>query len=26
VQDDPAGTPPPAIRGFRDVLAQWKRP
>lgn len=26
VLDDPSVTTAPAIRGFRDVLAQWKRP
>lgn len=27
VHDDPAATAqPPALRGFRDVLSQWKRP
>ncbi|MET4678161.1 flagellar biosynthetic protein FliO [Luteibacter sp. ME-Dv--P-043b] len=26
VQDDPGAATPPALRGFRDVLAQWKRP
>lgn len=26
VQDDPGAAAPPALRGFRDVLAQWKRP
>ena len=26
VQDDSGAAAPPALRGFRDVLAQWKRP
>lgn len=26
VLDDPSVTTAPAMRGFRDVLAQWKRP
>ncbi|NID16860.1 flagellar biosynthetic protein FliO [Luteibacter yeojuensis] len=26
VQDDPAAPAAPTIRGFRDVLAQWRRP
>jgi flagellar protein FliO/FliZ len=26
VQDDPASAAGPAVRGFRDVLSQWKKP